>query len=144
MTEHVLLPVDGSEHSEKAFNYILEKLIPEKLTIVHVINPVSVWEYGDEESFDYESYQREQERRQKQAGELLGSLEERATDAGIETRTMLTNGQPSRRILEVTNEQNVDQIVMGSRGRSGVGRVLFGSVAESVTRRAPVPVTIVR
>jgi len=39
---------------------------------------------------------------------------------------------------------DVDHVVMGSRGRSGVGRVLFGSVAEAVTRRASVPVTIVR
>lgn len=144
MGEHILAPVDGSDYSEKAFEYILDTLSPSHLTIVHVINPVSVWEYGDEESFDYESYQREQERRQKQAEELLALLEAAANDAGIDTTVVLTSGKPSRRILEVAEEKGVDHIVMGSRGRSGVGRVLFGSVAESVTRRAPVPVTIVR
>ncbi len=144
MGEHILVPVDGSDYSEKAFEYILEKLTPSKLTIVHVINPVGIWEYGDEESFDYESYQREQERRQRHAEELLASLEGKAEEAGIETTVILTSGKPSKRIIELAEEKSVDHIVMGSRGRSGVGRVLFGSVAESVTRRAPVPVTIVR
>lgn len=144
MGEHILAPVDGSDYSEKAFEYILDKLSPGTLTIVHVINPVSVWEYGDEESFDYESYQREQERRQQRAEELLASLKVQAEDAGIDTNVVLTAGKPSKKILEVAEEETVDHIVMGSRGRSGVGRVLFGSVAESVTRRASVPVTIVR
>jgi nucleotide-binding universal stress UspA family protein len=144
MGEHVLAPVDGSDYSEKAFEYILESIEPSTLTIVHVINPVNVWEYGDEEAFDFESYQREQDRQQRRAEELLASLAERAESAGFETKTVLTAGKPSRRILEVADEEGVDHIVMGSRGRSGVGRVLFGSVAESVSRRASVPVTIVR
>lgn len=144
MGEHILAPVDGSEYSEKAFDYILDTVTPSKLTIVHVMNPVSVWEYGDEESFDYESYQREQERRKQQSEELLASLKARSEDVGIDTNVVLTAGKPSKRIIEVAEEEAVDHIVMGSRGRSGVGRVLFGSVAESVTRRAPVPVTIVR
>ncbi|MFW6265865.1 MAG: universal stress protein, partial [Halanaeroarchaeum sp.] len=41
-------------------------------------------------------------------------------------------------------ETDVDHVVIGSHGRSGVGRILLGSVAERVVRRSPTPVTVVR
>lgn len=63
---------------------------------------------------------------------------------GVDVETILTTGRPARRILETVETADVDHVVMGNRGRSGIRRVLFGSVAETVTRRASVPVTIVR
>jgi len=46
--------------------------------------------------------------------------------------------------VEYAEESDVDHIVIGSHGRSGVSRILLGSVAESVVRRADMPVTVVR
>ena len=63
-------------------------------------------------------------------------------DATVSTETV--RGTPARRIVEFAEEEGVDQIVIGSHGRSGVSRVLLGSVAEQVVRRSPVPVTVVR
>lgn len=56
----------------------------------------------------------------------------------------MTTGKPSKWILELAEEVEVDQIVMENHGRSDVGRVLFGSIAETVTCHAVIPVTIVR
>lgn len=53
-------------------------------------------------------------------------------------------GQPADAIVDLANDWPADLIVVGSRGRSGIGRVLLGSVAESVVRRAPCPVLVVR
>ena len=144
MGQHVLVPIDDSPQSEKAFTHALERLPEPTLTLVHVINPVSALAYVDDEYFDPELYRKEQQNRRERGERLLDEYATEARDRGIEIETMVTTGNPARRILELTEECSVDHIVMGSHGRSGVGRVLFGSVAETVTRRSPTPVTIVR
>lgn len=53
-------------------------------------------------------------------------------------------GEPADVILKIAKEWPADLIVIGSHGRSGVARLLFGSVAESVVRRATCPVLVVR
>lgn len=144
MGQHVLVPVDRSSQSEKAFEYALEQISEPTITLVHVINPVSAISYGDDEYFDIEQYRREETRRREATEELFEEYRQRAGEHGIDVETVITTGKPAKRILETAEKLDVDHIVMGSRGRSGVGRVLFGSVAETVTRRASVPVTIVR
>lgn len=144
MGQHVLVPVDRSSQSEKAFDYVLDELQEPRITLLHVINPASVFAYGDEFEFDAEGYRREERRRREDAERMLDEFEEEASARGFEVETVIRTGRPARRILETAEERDVDHVVMGSHGRSGVGRVLFGSVAESVTRRSPVPVTVVR
>lgn len=144
MSQHVLVAIDGSSESEKALEYALNELPESKLTLVHVVNPVSSFGYGGDDYFDAEAYQEQMDRQRELGEELLETGRETAAERGIEAETVLKTGKPTREILEVAEENDVDQIVMGSRGRSGVGRVLFGSVAEAVTRRASVPVTIIR
>lgn len=53
-------------------------------------------------------------------------------------------GRPDREIITYANDNGFDQIVIGSHGRQGRSRVLFGSVSEKVARRFPRSVTIVR
>jgi nucleotide-binding universal stress UspA family protein len=84
------------------------------------------------------------ESEQEATDELFEEATERATEAGIEIETETVVGRPARSINEYAADNDVDHIVMGSHGRSGVTRILLGSVAEGVVRRAPVPVTIVR
>jgi len=59
-------------------------------------------------------------------------------------RTVVVDGIPASRILEVAQREGASLIVMGSHGRKGFARLLMGSVAEAVTRKSPVPVTIVK
>jgi nucleotide-binding universal stress UspA family protein len=141
---NVLVPVDRSQFSKKAFEYVLEELQDPKITLLHVLDPVGTWAYSGEDSFDFDSYRQEEEQRRIEAEQLLNDYRDRATDLGLTTETTLEIGKPARRILEAVDEFEIDHIVMGSRGRSGLGRVLLGSVAETVTRRSPVPVTIIR
>jgi nucleotide-binding universal stress UspA family protein len=65
-------------------------------------------------------------------------------DPAREVETAVGFGSPARTILDYVDEHGVDHVVMGSHGRSGISRLLVGSVAETVVRRAPCPVTIVR
>ena len=144
MGKHVLVPVDGSEQAETAFRYVLDEYPESAVTLLHVVTPTSMLAYSDEDYFDVESYQAELRRQREHGEQILEAFAADAADRGIEADTVVTSGRPARRILEVADERGVDHIVMGSHGRSGVGRVVFGSVAETVTRRAGVPVTIVR
>lgn len=63
--------------------------------------------------------------------------------ADIAVETELDAGDPARTILRYTDENDVSQIVMGSHGREGIARYLFGSVTETVARRSAVRVTVV-
>jgi nucleotide-binding universal stress UspA family protein len=144
MGQHVLVPVDRSDQAEKAFKYALEQLSEPQITLVHVINPVSAIAYGDDEYFDIEAYQQAEQRRRERAEEMFEEYRDKAAEHGLDVETEIVRGKPAKRILETAEKLSVDHIVMGSHGRSGVGRVLFGSVAETVTRRSTVPVTIVR
>lgn len=144
MGQHVLVPIDGSSQAKKAFDYVLAEIPDPTITLLHVINPVSAIAYGDDEYFDMEAYQTEERRRRDRAEQLFDEYREQAKERGVDVQTEVTRGKPAKRILETAEDRGVDHIVMGSHGRSGVGRVLFGSVAETVTRRSTVPVTVVR
>ena len=145
MNQRVLVPVDASSHSEKALDYVFEEIPEPTITLLHVINPVSVLAYSDGDGyFNVDEYQKIERRKTKQAKELLEGYREKATEHGVEIDTIIKTGKPAKRILETAENGDFDHIVMGSRGQSSVGQVLFGSVARTVTKRATVPVTVVR
>lgn len=76
--------------------------------------------------------------------EVVERARQTAAERGSNIETKLETGPPSQTINEYAEDHDIDHIVMGSHGRSGVSRILLGSVAESVVRRSPVPVTIIR
>jgi nucleotide-binding universal stress UspA family protein len=140
MDKRVLVPVDGSERAHRACEFVREEYPGATLVLLHVVNPAGTgYNPGASlPSFSEEWYEREKEA----AEELFDEVEAAAGSATVER--VLEVGKPSRVIVEYADEEGVDQIVMGSHGRSGVSRVLLGSVAETVVRRSPVPVTVVR
>lgn len=144
MGQHVLVPVDGSAASEKALEHVLSEDPEAEITLLYVVTPASSFNYGGGDYFDAEGYQKHVEQQRADGNALLEEYRETAAARGVDVETVLENGKPARKILKRIEEHDVDHVVMGSRGRSGVGRVLFGSVAEAVTRRASIPVTIVR
>jgi nucleotide-binding universal stress UspA family protein len=63
---------------------------------------------------------------------------------GVRVTFLVWEGDPGEAIVEAAASEQVDLIVVGSHGRSGVGRMLLGSVSDFVVRRAPCPVLVVR
>ncbi|ARS88326.1 universal stress protein [Natrarchaeobaculum aegyptiacum] len=137
---HILVPLDDSEPAWAALEHALEDNPGAQLTALHVIDPSTAL-YGEGGVYAYEAII---DSREAAAEELLSEAEELAADYDVTLETETTIGQPSREIVAYVEEEGVDRIVIGSQGRSGASRVLLGSVAEAVARRAPVPVTIVR
>lgn len=139
-TMNVLVPLDDSEPALAALEHALETFPAAEITVLHVVNP-SVSAYQTEAPYNFP---RAVELEEEKAESLFERAREVAAahEGRLETATMV--GSPPRGIVEFANEHDVDQIVLGSHGRSGVSRVLLGSVAEQVVRRARVPVTVVR
>lgn len=131
--------MDDSDASEQALEYAIETHPDAELTVLHVIGAPSMSERTGL-AFD-EGVRRELEERAESIFEHAREIaDEVGFDGEVETTTGI--GAPARSIVDHAEE--VDSIVMGSQGRDGTARVLLGSVAETVSRRAPVPVTVVR
>ncbi|MFC7114968.1 universal stress protein [Natronoarchaeum sp. GCM10025703] len=139
MASRVLVALDGSEQAEAALEHAIEEHPEAELIAVHVIDILSGM-YG-EHYVDYQSIREGQEQR---AERILDDAVEIADNHDRELVTQILVGKPASGIIDATEEFDVDHVIVGSRGRSGVSRVLLGSVAETVARRSPVPVTIVR
>lgn len=138
--KEILVPLDGSEKSWNALEFAIDEFPTATFHVLHVIDPV---EAGYTATATVPGYTEEwYEQARERADELFDDARDRVDDSSIETATEV--GRPSRVIVEYAEEHGVDQIVMGSHGRSGVTRILLGSVAEAVVRRSPVPVTIIR
>ncbi|MDR5656242.1 universal stress protein [Halodesulfurarchaeum sp. HSR-GB] len=136
----VLVPIDGSAQSNAALEYAIDTFAPDDLVLLHVIDPV---EAGYSAAATMPGYSEEWYENRKEEAETLFE-EATASFEGIDTTTVTEVGRPSRAIVSYVEEHDVDHVVMGSHGRSGMTRILLGSVAESVVRRSPIPVTIVR
>jgi nucleotide-binding universal stress UspA family protein len=64
--------------------------------------------------------------------------------AAAHTRSMTVSGDPAEEILKYVQREKVDLVVMGTHGRKGIHRILFGSVADRVTKMAPLLVMRVK
>ena len=71
-------------------------------------------------------------------------LVQRGRRIGIAVSFLIWEGDPGEAIIEAARSERADLIVVGSHGRSGVGRFLIGSVSDHVVRHAPCPVLVVR
>jgi nucleotide-binding universal stress UspA family protein len=139
MASRVLVALDGSEQAEAALEHAIEKHPEAELVAVHVIDILSGM-YGEH----YVDYQAVQEGQEQRSERILEDAAEIADNHDRELVTQTLVGKPASGIIDTAEEFDVDHVIVGSRGRSGVSRVLLGSVAETVARRSPVPVTIVR
>ena len=142
MADTVLVAYDGSSLARRALAYALRKCPDDDLVVIHVVDPVyAVYEaeFGGPASAEAWAADvgAESER-------LLEEAASAAADHGGTVTTVSETGKPERCVLAAVDEYDVDHVVVGSHGRTGVSRLVMGSTAEAVMRRSPVPVTVVR
>lgn len=137
MTDRVLVPYDGSEQSDLALAYALEAFPADEIVLLHVIEPYTGT--ADLSGYSAGHYERERENAETL---LENALETHEVSQHVETD--VTYGRAVHEILGYTDDNGIDHVVVGSHGRDGATRLLLGSVAETVVRRAPVPTTVVR
>lgn len=141
---HVLVPFEDTAMSDRALEHACERYPDATVTVLHVIDFVEAG-YAAPPDAGLPGYWEEwYEEEREGAEELFERARGIAAGHGGELETATDLGPPARVIVEFAAEHGVDGIVMGSHGRDGLSRVLLGSVAETVVRRAPCPVTVVR
>ncbi len=140
MYDSILIPTDGSAESAEAAEAGLD-LAEELDAEVHAISVV------DAELVASTTYTtgaaKNEERMHEEAEENAAEAAEGARERGLEAVEVVETGIPAEKIVEYADE-NVDAIVIGTHGRSGMRRVLLGSVTDKVVRTASVPVVTVR
>jgi len=138
--KNILCAVDCSEPSARSLtNAIrLARSFQAKLTVLHAIQPLTVIlrlsQVGDMDEADYVR------ERHSQFDLFLKNFDFHNVDWNQEIR----QGQPHQEILAMANETSADLLVMGSVGRSGLSRILMGSVASKVVRQMPCSVITVK
>ncbi|KAA9395862.1 universal stress protein [Haloarcula sp. CBA1130] len=135
--ENILVPTDGSQGAELAIEW--------GVTIAELYDATVHTVYSvDTGRFDSVEGTAEIHDSLEQTGqEALGRVRERARAADVSVAGSLASGPAARTILSYIEEHDIDLVVMGTHGRSGLRRYLIGSVTETVVRNAAVPVCCV-
>ena len=133
----IVFPTDFSTASDAALVHAaaLARQSAARLLIVHVEEPPLA--YGGGELY-YGLPEPNSER-------ILKMLEDvRPSDPSVPYVHRLTMGDPAGEVVRIAAEENAEMIVLGTHGRTGMTRLLMGSVAEAIVRRAPCPVLVYR
>ena len=137
----ILCPVDHSECSYLALKYAISLALKDeaKLYLMHVIDS----RLYDTEIYKFSPHKLNEIDESKIREDLMKSLPEGTTDV-LEVETLVVKGVPFNEIINAATEINVDIIVIGTHGRTGLSHVMLGSVAEKVVRKSLCPVLTVR
>ena len=141
MPDNVLVAFDGSPLSERALIYAIENFPNSTITAIYVIDPID--SVTDTKSGGLPVAKGWYDNAQERATTIHTTATDLAAEHDIDLENITEFDRPARAILEHVDDNDSDQIVMGSHGRSGIDRAILGSVAETVTRRARIPVTVI-
>ena len=145
MYQRILVPIDGSVTAERALQEAIKLAAGEaQLRLVYVIEQVYPL---DTEGYAFIDYVALQEAVRKTGERTLAQAAEQVRRSGMTAETTLLD-VPGERVASMIDDEalnwRADLIVIGTHGRSGLSRLLLGSVAEGVVRGASVPVLLVR
>ncbi|MFP8889803.1 universal stress protein [Natrialbaceae archaeon A-CW2] len=131
MTRQLLVAMDDSPPARAALDHALETFPEADITVLNVVDSLEAAYAGtavDEEPPEPEFFEDIGTETAKHAGQL---------------EALVIEGKPAETVVSYAEENEFDGIIIGSKGRSGVSRMILGSVAEAVAREATMPVTIV-
>lgn len=134
MFQEILVPTDNSDCAQAAVEYAAD-LAQQYDATVHVLNVVDARYLENVPHY---------EKSREDATAVTTPVAEQLENHDIAVEQVVQTDVPSEAILSYATEQDVDLIVMGTHGRTGVDRYLLGSVTEKVVRRSDVPVLTVR
>ncbi|MEW6333528.1 MAG: universal stress protein [Thermodesulfobacteriota bacterium] len=140
----VLFCTDFSENSDSAFGYAfgVAKRDEGVLYLFHVIpsipNQYYSALYSNRENFKKIEAAIREDLDQRYRNQYLSQIRDRT-----QVRIVTATGREDEEILKFARKEQIDMIVMGTRGRTGITHAVFGSVAEKVIRRSPVPVFVI-
>lgn len=141
----ILVPTDFSECARHAVPFAAElaRLLGARVICLHVVEPV-VQPVGWTPVAEPMPAAELGERLEETAARDLPAFSKSEEFAGLEVEDVTAHGEPAAEIVRAAEERGAGLIVISSHGRTGIGRILFGSTAESVVRHARCPVLVVK
>ena len=147
MYERILIPTDGSDVADSAVDHAVDLAAQYGATVhaLFVVDPEAVTYSLGSEQLDRLNEGRfgEMEELEAQANEATGYVAAAAREHGVDAVEELRVGKPHEVIANYAGGNDIDLIVIGSHGRSGIRRALLGSVTERVLRSTHRPVMVV-
>lgn len=146
MFKNILLATDGSEASEEAAQLAvsLARSGGARLTALYVIDPYPYLGVGEASAVGFQAYMGNAYEHAAQAHARIAAL---CADGGKNVDLQLRRGEDAsaaESIVRTAVEEDADLIVVGSHGRTGISRLMLGSVAAKVVAQSPLPVLVAR
>lgn len=145
--EKILVPLDGSDLSEKALAHaaLMAAQFGSKLVLLRVVPEVRIlFELTSSGVPEAHSSNSMQEALLDDASAYLDQHVADLQRQHIQAEALVDIGDPADQIIETAASQNADLVIINTHGRSGVARWTYGSVANKVLQGAPCPVMLVR
>ena len=141
MFTRIVCATDFSDTAEAAWDLAIElaRTHQAELVLVHVFSEMPV--YPEVAVASIQSVWQEQ---RQWAEEQLAGRVEAAAEHGLPARSLLRTGSAPEEIVQAAGDESADLVVVGTHGRTGINRLVIGSVAERVVRVAPCPVLTVK
>ncbi|HQM34629.1 MAG TPA: universal stress protein, partial [Candidatus Hydrogenedentes bacterium] len=133
---------DFSENAEFAFDYAIDAAVRRPGSVLYVLHVIPEPDAQFWKTYIYEVEDVDQKAKRDIDERIEKTYLVRAPKS-VQIEVVIRVGKDSDSILEFAEENAVDLIVMGRRGRSSLGKVLFGNVTEKICRKAPCAVLIV-
>lgn len=142
MYKRVVIPLDGSPLAEGILPFIMQIAGPldMEVVLVRAMAPIPPEVIEGSRQVTVEDVPA----RLGEARKYLTPLADELKAKGVRVRVEARHGDPVSEIVGAARDNDADLIAMTTHGRSGLGRVLFGSVAEAVLHRAEIPVFLMR
>ena len=144
--KRTLFPIDLTENSSKILPYVLS--VCEKynsvIYLLHVVEDLRLW-YGV--YVPHEVPHASLNVFQKEALDVAEKAIERVCKEQLQScpnfQKRIVSGDPAPEILKTIESEDIDLVVMGTQGRKGLEHAIFGSVAENVVKKSPVPILVI-
>jgi len=139
----ILFPVDLSEASVKIVPF-LKSLASRYDARIHLLFVARVFDYFTSMYVPHPSVSQFEKEVIEGAEKRLYEFADESFADVAGTKTQVVAGDPSEEILSYIAAHGIDLVVMGTHGRKGIDKVIFGSVAERVVKSSPVPVMVLK
>jgi nucleotide-binding universal stress UspA family protein len=132
----LLVPIDFSDYSKNALEYaaVLAKKLNASITVFHCYYIATPPEYGTLSTYMNMAIEEEQKRSEEQMAEFVKDYQQYAgeSDQKLQINTKVKMGLPTEDIIDMVKEHQFDMVIMGTKGATGLDRILFGSVTGNV------------
>ena len=140
----ILIALDDSPHSDRALEFVTRMRWPagSRVIVLAALQPVAAPMAASEVPVAVLSEHLDEQRQQLEG--LVARAEGTLRESGFPTQGMVVMGDPREVLVEVAQNERADVLVVGSRGRTGITKLMLGSVSSHVVTHAPCSVLVVK